>query len=252
MKQPNAVMFHVGRSGSRVLGDLFHQHPQVYWDGEVYERLFHDLERILGRQARAGDVTIDPTAHLQGRRVHACSRESLYGFEVEFFHLEILQLELVDFLHRLDALGFERFVVLERTNTLRKVISSLIAHKTGRWHVKQDGEDPARVRIDIDRVMIDRSEKTLIDYLCGYAESFRQLRAALQGRTTLYLTYEDDIYPDPLIAYRRTCSFLGLLPHDVAVRFKKTNPFELKQMVDNLEDVAKSLRGTPFEWMICD
>ena len=58
----------------------------------------------------------------------------MYGFEAKFFHLDIFELELADFLQRLDTLGFERFIVLERKNTLLKVISSLIAHKTGPWH----------------------------------------------------------------------------------------------------------------------
>ncbi len=30
------AMFHVGRSGSTVLGDLLDQHPDIFWDSEIY------------------------------------------------------------------------------------------------------------------------------------------------------------------------------------------------------------------------
>ncbi len=244
-------MFHVGRSGSRVLGDLFRQHPQVYWDGEVYGRLFQKRERELGHEAAAGNITDDPIAHLQSRVARHWQGDRVYGFEAKFFHLDIFELELADFLQRLDTLGFERFIVLERKNTLRKVISSLIAHKTGRCYLMQGQQAaPVRVYIDVNRVAIDRTQKTLLQFLSGYAEGFQKLEIALCGRPVLHLTYEDDVSRDPLIAYRRICPFLNLVPTKPAVRLRKTNPFELGAMIENLEEVIEYLHGTPFEWMI--
>ncbi|NEQ34055.1 MAG: hypothetical protein F6K04_24205 [Leptolyngbya sp. SIO4C5] len=34
------AMLHYGRCGSTVLGDLLGQHPDIFWDSEVFERLY--------------------------------------------------------------------------------------------------------------------------------------------------------------------------------------------------------------------
>ncbi len=104
----------------------------------------------------------------------------------------------------------------------------------------------------MNRVAIDRTQKTLLPFLSGYTEGSQKLEIALRGRPVLHLTYEDDVSRDPLIAYRRICLFLNLVPTSAAVRLKKTNPFELGAMVENLEEVIEYLHGTPFEWMIRD
>ena len=109
---------------------------------------------------------------------------------------------------------------------------------------------PVRVYIDVNRVAIDRTQKTLLQFLSGYAEGFQKLEIALCGRPVLHLTYEDDVSRDPLIAYRRICPFLNLVPTSGAVRLRKTNPFELGAMIENLEEVIEYLHETPFEWMI--
>ena len=33
----NIAMFHAGRSGSTVLGDLLNQNPQIFWDSEIFQ-----------------------------------------------------------------------------------------------------------------------------------------------------------------------------------------------------------------------
>ncbi len=246
-------MFHVGRSGSVAIGDLLHQHPYVFWDGEVYERLFQERERELRRKVGRGDLDVDAIAHLQSRLARHWNGHLVYGFEAKFFHLEILQLDLEDFIRRLDTMEFARFIVLKRKNTLRKVISSLIAHQTGRWHLRAGQQAAeAKVHVDVDRVGIDRTEKGLLQLLSDYEKSFRELDLVVHGRSTLRLTYEDHILPDPLIAYRRACSFLDLVPGSPVVRTHRTNPFKLCDMVENFDEVLRCLRGTRFEWMIHD
>jgi hypothetical protein len=49
MRPGNVMMFHAGRSGSTVLGDLLGQHPRVFWDSEIFQT---SSERWLSRQMR--------------------------------------------------------------------------------------------------------------------------------------------------------------------------------------------------------
>jgi hypothetical protein len=235
----HVAMFHVGRSGSRVLASLLDQHPHVFWDGEIYEpshRLFRP-----GR---------DPLRLLDRRRRRAGRR--WYGFEMKFFHTRLVGVPLPQFYEALCDRGFERFIVLRRRNTLRKVVSSIRLHAEKRSHRRPGQATLERIVVDVDDVRIDRDRKPLIDYLEDYERQFAALDVLLEGRSTLRLTYEEDIADDPTRAYRRCCEFLGLEPHPVRVDYGRTNPFPLRDIVVNLGEVEEALRGSPFEWMVRD
>ena len=64
------------------------------------------------------------------------------------------------------------------------------------------------------------------------------------------ITYEDDILPDPIIAYRKIVNYIGLKPRKIGVKYQRTKPKKLKDIGLNLEDVNKSLKGTKFELML--
>lgn len=49
LRSGNIVMFHIGRSGSTVLGDLLDQHSSVYWDGEIYQSFYRAWESVTNR-----------------------------------------------------------------------------------------------------------------------------------------------------------------------------------------------------------
>ncbi len=232
----NVAMFHVGRSGSRVLASLLGQHPAVRWDGEIYEpnsklwRPGRDPERLLRRRMR-----------LAGRRY--------YGFEMKFFHARLMGLALSEFVPHLIGSGFDRFIVLERRNTLRKVVSSIRLHQERRSHRKEGAARLHRIRVDVEDVRIDRASLPLVDHLEGYRRGFEELDHLIEDREVLRLSYEDDIAEDPRIAYQRCCAFLGIEPTPVEVAYGRTNPFPMKEIVINWDDVVRALSDTPFGWM---
>jgi len=232
-------MFHVGRSGSRVLASLLDQHPRIFWDGEVFEPNSGLWEP--GRDAWP----------LLRRRMRLAGR-SFYGFEAKFFHARLVGTTLPVFVERLFDLGFDRFVVLRRRNTLRKVVSSIRLHEEKRSHRRPGEATLHRIRVEVDDVRIDRDARPLVAYLEDYERGFEALDRLLAGRSVLKLNYEDDIADDPRRAYRRCCEFLDLEPLPVDVAYGRTNPFPLGEMVINLPEVEKALRGTPFEWMLRD
>lgn len=232
------AMFHVGRSGSGVLADLVGQHSGVSWDGEVVEH-----NRSLWSRADRFDRFV-------ARRSAAAGR-CIYGLELKFFHARLLDMPLDDLFARLDALGFDRFVILERRNLLRKVVSSAVYHANRKAHIAA-GRAPERIRVEIDpaELRIDRIALPLIEHLDGYRDGFRWLRERLAGRDVLELTYEDDVAKDPGAGYRKTCGFLGLSDEEPDIRFARTNPFPMSEIVANWPDVEAALRGSEYEWML--
>lgn len=135
------ALFHIGRSGSTMLGDLLDQHSAIAWDGEIYEHAFQRVERKTGPLFLSSDTSLlelcmqpwsellppDALEYLQERI--ALTQKSVYGFEVKFFHLRFFGMSLVDYVEGLKNLGFDAFVILKRRNLLRAIVSSL--HKRG-------------------------------------------------------------------------------------------------------------------------
>jgi len=149
-------------------------------------------------------------------------------------------------------LGFAYHIVLERRNYLRKVVSSAIAHETGAFH---QGASEARTRrqitLDVENIRIDRDEKPLLEFLESYNSFFRSLRECLNGKRLLWITYEDDVFGDPRVGYEKICSFIGVEPLEgAAVRYGKTNPYPLNEIVSNFSDLEYVLKGTAYEWML--
>jgi len=245
----HSLVFHVGRSGSTVLGDMLNQHSLVHWDNEIYEP-------VLAAWAESGELqrrgnAAEALAFLKARM--AKSPKALYGFEVKFFHLQRFNAPLAMYLEGAEKLGVRRFIVLRRRNTLRKVVSSLVAHQKNQFHIPADRQAaPTAITIDVNSVAIDRDRKPLIAFLEDYESCFGQLRTLLSARAHLELVYEDHILTDPSVAYRRTCAFLEINPENPRVRFGRTTPFALRDVVTNLGEVRQALSGTPFEGMVED
>lgn len=252
-KRPgNIVMYHIGRCGSGVLASLLRQHRRVYWDGELYAPVFARWRDENNGVETVREFPEDPVRRLEKRMVLACS--SFYGFEIKPFHHRLIGCSAEPFIDKLDSLGFTHFIILDRRNRLRKIVSSIISHeRTGVYHSVQ-GKEAAlnRVAVDSDDVRIDFSAKPLLEYLSEYDEQFDSLKNLLKARNLLELTYEDDIQEDPEKGYQRVCRFLEIEPQKVTVRLSRTNPFPLRDMIENFNEVEDILSGTPYEWMLKD
>jgi LPS sulfotransferase NodH len=150
-------------------------------------------------------------------------------------------------------LGFDKYIILKRKNYLKKIVSSLTARQTKRWHLREGEQAPLTpVRIDIDNVWVDAANHRLVECLEGYEEGFRCLDALLEGREALRLTYEGDIEADPRNAYQQVCEYLKIEAASVAPRLGRTTPYPLKQVLANYAEVEAALSGTRFGWMMSD
>jgi hypothetical protein len=241
------VMFHVGRSGSRVVGDLLDQQASVTWEGEIYRKALAYQRKGIPAKAK-GEWPVDPEGLLVARqREH---HKEYYGFEVKFQHLERFKIGVPDFLQLLERHGCRHFVVLRRENLLRKVISSRVGSAIGRFHLTETPEVPTRVWIDPNRTKVDGVARPLIEALEMFDRQLAELDSLLEGRRHLALTYERDVASDPRVAARKICGFLGIPEGPMEVRYAKTNPWPLRQVIENYGEVRDCLRGTRFEWML--
>ena len=251
LQRPRTVMFHIGRSGSGVLGDLLDQHPDVRWDGEVVKprRLHPQLPPVTRRLWPGAPTRARGLLRVVQRRMASAPRDRAYGFEIKFFHLDREGVGLDRFLDMVAGAGVDRYIVLRRRNLLRKVVSSLVAARAGTHHSTETAAGPAVVVIDVEAVTVDRDRAPLVQLLERWDRQFEDLDRRLAGRRVLPLTYEDDVEADPRLGYGRICDFLDVAPAPADVRLRPTNPFPLDAIVANLDDVREVLAGTRFAWM---
>lgn len=241
------VMFHTGRCGSLLLATMLKQHPKVHWAHEVFRpdlleekyetySCFSPFELLHSMMA----------AHFESD-----NGDEYFGFEIQLPQLDPLGLTVQAVLDHLEMLNTDHIIALKRKNHLHRIVSSSLGHLTSRWHLHIQQEPLlSRFELDIENLTFRGITKPLLDHLQEERARFRTLEEISKGQEALQLTYEDDILCDPRCGYRRTCEFVGLEPIDATVRFRKTNPFKLSEVILNFDEVGRTLKDTEFEWML--
>ena len=247
----NILVIHIGRCGSTVLGNMLNQHPKIYWASELYEPIFGSWrEKNMGIET-VENMPEDAIQILKDNYWNALHR--YYGFEMKPYHFDLIQYDPSKFIHRIEQMGFSHFIMLDRKNRLRKVVSSVIAHKKGNYHSTKIKNTKNSTKIDVNKVEIDFQSKTLIQFLNDYDTQFEQIENLLLGNKVLKLTYEDHISKNPRLAYKKVCEFLDLSAPSVSLNLRKTNPHPLNDLIENFGEVRNTLKGTKHEWMLeCD
>lgn len=203
------AMFHIGRSGSSVLADMINQHPDMHWEGEIYETVTKAITQRLGYfNYGSPECRYDPLRVLEQRLTKYQNQP--YGFEVKFNQLEHCGLALGDYLKKIRQLGVDKMIVLRRENILRKIVSSLVAEETKVWHVGAGKEAPKKkITINPETITVERKTGSLISILDHYTKNLEELDTLLVGVDALSLSYEEDIEHDPLKGYNKVAEYLG-------------------------------------------
>ncbi len=243
-------MFHLGRSGSTVLGDVLAQHSRIYWGKEIYSPLFADWKRENGGREVRGEMPRD--ALDLARRHASLAMWRTFGMEVKPFHFDLIGYRGAEYIDGLRRLGFDRFIILDRDNRLRKIVSSVIMHQdpSAKHYRSGDSVSAQKVTLDVERISIDFSTRTLLECLTDYDQQISSLDELLADDQVLRVVYEEDVEADPIVGYSKICRFLDLQPQSPTVRLKRTNPYPLSELIENYNEVRCYLTGTKYEWML--
>ncbi|HYO47814.1 MAG TPA: hypothetical protein VEY33_14110 [Gemmatimonadota bacterium] len=240
------MILNSGRCGSTVLLRMLDAHPRACSRGEV----FHRYDTIYGGCPRRPD----PLRYLE-RELRRVGRRH-FVFSVHFLraqHLrpDLLDMQLEEFLRVVHGMGVNRIVLLERRNYLRIILSSYAGALREQWHVPALGESEVKSFVlDPDRVEFARTTLPLTAWLEEFERGYAEARGLVAAVSGLYLTYEEDVLPDPGIGHRKLCAVMGLPALDVEVSLRRSNPFPVREMLRNFEKVERHLRGTRFAWML--
>jgi hypothetical protein len=246
------LLVHHGRCGSKVLTGLLAQHPEVHWASEIYftwgGRLTHDWR---DQSVPIESVVYPGDAIELLNELREKTPAAIWGYEVQPSP-DLIPMG-IGVKEHITLSPATHLVCLHRLNLLRKIVSSLVAHATRRYHVPT-GEPLQLVQItlDLERCMIKHTEKPLTRWLAFLGTEMDDVGRAFttSGRPHLDLTYERDVQEDPVAAYRKLCTLLEIEPRPVRVQLANTDPFPLRDVLLNFDEVAARLTGTPWEWML--
>lgn len=225
---------------------MLNAHPRVLSRGEVFLR--------YGRAYEGKSRRPDPFRYLRRDMLRAGRRH--YVFSVHFLRAQHLRSDLVDvsleaFIDAMPGIGVAAIVLLERRNHLRVLLSSRAGELRAHWHVPP--EVPVELTtfaFDPHVVEIGGTRMGLVEWLEEFERGFTEARRLVAARGGLYLSYEEDVLPDPRIGYRKLCGLLGERAAEVEVPLARANPFAIREMLSNFDVVQRHLRGTRFAWML--
>ena len=245
--------WHEGRCGSSVLGALLNQHSQIQAANEIFSRYMprrwgdKPVPAIPDVLHQAMATASKPVLQIEIKSLRAQNRSLYPGLTLE------------DWLDQLFAHGFQRQVILHRRNGLRRLVSHLMAQRSGVF--VQSAAEPLAERppLLIDTATIQEGAEThdLVHWLDLYATTHQQLVEALerfcvaQGLPApLELVYEESLEADPQVAYRELCTWLELEPEPVTLLHRRINPEPLPQLIANWEEICSLIEPTPYAWML--
>lgn len=244
-RKQNIAMFHTGRCGSTVLGNMLNQHPMIYWGGEIFERYMENEQKKVPGFIEC----IDHARNLKVSRI--------YGFETKYLpqqHLSLpcINMTLEDYVGYLRHLGFTKFIVLHRENYLRRAISAEVGRKTKIMHSNNEVKSATKVIIDITAFQTGVRKESLLELFHCMNENYKKLCDILMPNEAIFLSFEKDILEDPRKAYVKICRFLDIKDTYPKIKNKRTNPFSYEELIENFDDVKAAIQNTQYSWMLDD
>ena len=238
-------MIHNGRCGSTVVGDLLAQNPNIHWASELYTPLFTKWEKETQQEythLSKEPIVKNPIELLKNSMNE--TTKPYYGVVFKPFHFAIAHSSATEFLNQSFLLNFTYFILIRRKNRLRQIVSGQVARKKNTWF--SYGENIAK----LEKIHLPLNKpKPLVERIENLERQMQEVKTLLAGKNVLNLTYEDDIEQDPQSAYHSICKFVNMEPTNASVTLSKTNPFLLKDIIENFAEVKAALHNTPYEWM---
>ncbi len=244
IRKGNIVVFHNGRVGSTVLASLLNQHSKIQWDGELFVK-----RGIYNQHFR--DMPIE------------FLRQKTYQYKTEFYVFELksmpnqhlgkdeLNMTFDDFMKILNDFNFKYYINIKRKNYIKQYISLERVIQKNIIHTDKK-INKGKIKIDVNKTRIGLNFDTMLNNFRLLDEHYVAIESKIKSKKSLFLTYEDDILPNPLIAYRKICNLLEIKPENPTIELKRTNPYPIKDMVENYSEICEIIKNTKYEWMLDD
>ncbi len=237
------VILAAPRSGSNMLAAMLDSHPSILCHHEIFNpkgiRLALRLRETDFSFGTVGERDHDPLQFLQ--RVWA----TRLGYPCVGFKLTHRQNEPV--FRYLLADPTVAKVVLRRRNRLKTYVSHQISEALAQWEVYRPQDlatDRPRVRVEPGRFL----ERVAFDD--AYYNEIRDA-VAEGGNDWIEVVYETLFSLDP---QNTILEFLGLDPSStgLAIRSVKQNSSDLRDLVENYDELRRVFAGTQFETELLD
>jgi len=246
-KCTKVVSFHMGRCGSTVVGRMLNKHPEIYWSGEVFGKVYKTSPSYFLKNRNIEYITT---------RDCSVRLEPIYGMEVNYrsnrdLSSAWLNTNIQSFFDEMLRLHYSKFILIHRNNLLRRHVSAQIAIKTKKFHSKKSVSTATKTLIPIHSLLEDK-KVDLIELFKTQTKSYHLVKKLVSSQDGLLLEYEKHIERNPKSAYKLICNYLDVEVKDEPIPLKRVNNFSLEQLIVNYQEVKNYLTGSEFEWMLKD
>jgi len=210
------------RTGSNMLLSFLNSHPNIYSEGEVFNRLNgRACKDVLSR------VFADQPGHIKAK-----------GFKIFYYHP--LDDDSGQIWAELKALQNLHVIHLKRRNIFRTVISRKIAGYHDVWVARSaDGHDRGQSKaVSFTKKELGRWFKQTREWEAWGEQQF-------SSHPLLSIEYEDLVHP-PEDTFRKVTDFLGVQYAPPKTTLKRQNPEKLSELVTNYSELKDAFAGT--EW----
>lgn len=236
------VILAVPRSGSNMLCAMLGSHPSILCHHEVFNpkgiRVALELRNTIFSLGTVARRDRDPRAFLRSVWTNSHGYPCV-GFKMTYRQNEVAFRELFD-----DAMVAK--IVLRRRNRLKTYVSGEISQKLGEWEV-YDREQLARRR---PRVHVDPAR--FLERVAFDEAFYHDVRIRLRNSRDRWMevVYEDLVAVDTHRALMRFLSVAEMAR--LQCRSVKQNSTDLRELVENYDDLVPVFAGTPFEAELTD
>ncbi|MBC23699.1 MAG: hypothetical protein CMJ32_07265 [Phycisphaerae bacterium] len=248
-----AVMFHIGRCGSTVLGNMLDEEPGLYWDSEA---LYPRIGRVRMNPGILQAEHFDRETYIREiRRRFVNAGQRRYGFELTYDHVHYFGItDPKEAREILQSLGIGIFISLGRKNLLRQLISTIRGRQVGNMHIDAGDKKGLKMKpVDLDpagfSLYKDDMPVPLEEHLAK-RERWLEWNRQVVGEDGLHLDFETHVLQDPRVGYRLLCEHIGIQPQELEPSLRRTNPEAVEKLLADPQAWRDRLSGTSYEWMM--
>jgi LPS sulfotransferase NodH len=231
----------VRRTGSNLLAGMLDSHPEI----TCHHELFHPMGiyySLSYRDEMTGCRTIKQRDKAPGQFLDFVWNYD-YRKDNKAIGFKLFPGQNKKMLERLLRDSSVTKIILKRSNLLHLYTSFLISKKTGVYSLLVNGDrkqgEPLKIVLKV---------KKFFKYVKEIQRYYQHVETVLRQTGQVFKTLE---YETMLTGDEQTAllEFLGVdsRPGLLEVKHKKQNPNHLKDRVSNYEELARQLKGTPYE-----